>query len=140
MPEINPNLTISPEEFRFTTSRSGGPGGQNVNKVETRVTLWFDVEASNSLTGEQKQIIRQKLATRINKEGLLWVTSSRHRTQFANREAALEKFSELLQTALLPQPTRKHTRISFAIRAKRLENKRHRSVKKKLRSSPVGWE
>ncbi len=137
---IDTNLQLTDDSVWFTASRSGGPGGQNVNKVETRMTLWFDVNAATALSEEQRLLIRERLATRINKQGLLWVTSSRHRTQLANREAALEKFVELLRQALQPEPQRKTKRISATAKAKRLAEKRHKSQTKKLRSDPVEWE
>src|SRR3954454_22965189 len=94
---IDDNLSIPEEEVTFTTSRSGGPGGQNVNKLETRVTLRFDLAGSTVLSEEQKARLRERLATRITKDGVLHVTSQRHRTQGANREAAVERFAELLR-------------------------------------------
>ncbi len=131
--EIDQSFQIPHEELRFTTSRSGGPGGQNVNKVETRVTLWYDIANSSAFSPDQKAMIQTRLASRINKEGLLWVTSSRHRTQLANREAALARLFELLGEALQPTPERRPTRISRAARALRRENKKRRSQVKQLR-------
>jgi ribosome-associated protein len=100
MIEIAPGLAIPDAELAFAASRSGGPGGQNVNKVATKVTLTFDVAASPSLTDAQRDRIRARLATRISKDGVLQVVSQRHRTQGANRAAALERFVELLRHAL----------------------------------------
>src|SRR5262245_23694844 len=85
---------------RFEYSRSSGPGGQHVNKVETRVTLLFDLVATTDLTAEQKARVRERLAARINREGLLRVVSQRHRSREQNRQAALERFAELIEAAL----------------------------------------
>src|SRR5664280_3566590 len=96
---------------------SGGPGGQNVNKVATKVTLTFDVAASPSLTDAQRDRIRARLATRISKDGVLQVVSQRHRTQGANRAAALERFVELLRDALAEEaprvPTVSYTHLTL---------------------------
>ncbi|HRC87610.1 MAG TPA: alternative ribosome rescue aminoacyl-tRNA hydrolase ArfB, partial [Thermoanaerobaculia bacterium] len=100
MVEIASGLSVPESELLFETSRSGGPGGQNVNKVESRVTLLFDLGASTSLSAEQKARIRERLATRISRSGVLRVVSSRHRTQGANKKAVLERLAELLQDAL----------------------------------------
>ena len=100
MIEIDDSLAIPDEEVSFVTSRSGGPGGQNVNKLETRVTLRFDLAASPSLTDEQKSRLRERLATRITRAGILHVTSQKHRTQAENREAAVARFAELLREGL----------------------------------------
>ena len=91
---VGPEVTVKADEVRYRTSRSSGPGGQNVNKVETRVTLLFDLEATRSLSDEQKRRVRRRLATRVTKDGVLRVVSQRHRTQAANRRAAEEKFVE----------------------------------------------
>jgi ribosome-associated protein len=132
---------IVPEnELSFTYSRSGGPGGQNVNKVETRVTLWFDVNGSASLNDEQKQLIHERLSTRINKNGSLWVVSKQHRTQLANRMAAVQRFSELLQQALQPTPKRHPRRMPRSSREARLQQKRRRSEIKQARQQPFSWE
>jgi ribosome-associated protein len=137
---ITEDLAIPDEEVSFVTSRSGGPGGQNVNKLETRVTLRFDLAGSPSLPEEQKARLRERLATRITKDGVLQVTSQRHRTQAANREAAVERFAELLRENLREEPPRKKTRPSRAAKARRLEEKRRQSQRKRERSGPVRWE
>ena len=134
---IADDLSIPDEEVSFVTSRSGGPGGQNVNKLETRVTLRFDLVGSPSLSEEQKARLRERLATRITKDGVLHVTSQRHRTQAANREAAVERFAELVRDNLREEPPRKRTRPSRAARARRLEEKRRRSHRKRERTAPI---
>jgi len=137
---ITPDLSIPDEELAFVTSRSGGPGGQNVNKLETRVTLRFDLAGSPSLSEEQKERLRQRLATRITKEGILHVTAQRHRTQAANREAAVERFAELLRDGLREEAPRKKTKPSQAAKARRLEAKRRRGERKRERAAPIPGE
>jgi len=123
---IMDGLGIPVEEIAFTASRSRGPGGQNVNKVETRVTLHFDVLGSPSLTADQKERLLTRLKTRINKDGVLRVSSQQARTQAANREAALARFVELVRHALTPRRPRKRTGIPAASRERRLEAKKRR--------------
>jgi len=137
---ITPGLTIPDEEVSFTTSRSGGPGGQNVNKLETRVTLRFDVGASAVLSEEQKTRLRERLATRITKNGELHVTSQRHRSQVANKDAAVERFAELMGEALQEGVPRRKTRPSRAAKARRLDEKRRRSGRKRDRTAPIPHE
>lgn len=125
--------TIVATELRFGYSRSSGPGGQNVNRVETRVTLRFDVRESTRLSEDEKRRIGRRLATRINKDGVLRVVSQRHRTREANRRAATERFEELLTTALERRPPRRKTRTPPAARRRRLESKRRRGELKRTR-------
>ncbi len=137
---INDALSIPDAEFRFVYSRGGGPGGQNVNKVETRVTLLFDVDSSPSLTETQKRRLHEKLATRINREGVMRVVSQRHRTQFANERAARERFGELLADALEEDALRVKTRVPRKARRRRMDDKRHRSRLKQTRKPPSSSE
>jgi ribosome-associated protein len=133
-------LSIPEKELIFTASRSGGPGGQNVNKVSSRITLWFDVLNSPSLREEDKQRILQKLPTRINKAGWLWVSAQQSRSQADNRESARRRLVELLQQALIKPPSRKKTRVPRSVREQRIvEKKRHGQLKAK-RSPRILWD
>src|SRR5262249_59496519 len=97
MIHITDELLIPEDEIRFTASRSGGPGGQNVNKVSSKVTLAFDVRNSTTLSDEQKRKISGRLATRMNKDGILQVASQKTRSQELNRADVLARFSDLLR-------------------------------------------
>jgi len=134
--EINERVTVNADELVFTFARSGGPGGQNVNKVNTRVTLLFDVVNSPSLSEAQKERIGRMLGTRINREGILRIVSARHRTQAANRTAAVERFCELLAETLRPRTPRVPTRVPRAVKRKRRADKAHRGRVKDLRRPP----
>lgn len=131
--DILPGIAIPESELRFVASRSGGPGGQNVNKVSSRITLLFDPGASTALDDAQKEKIARRLATRINAEGILQVSSQKHREQGMNRGAALERFVELLRDALTDAPPRKRTRIPRVAKQRRLEQKRKRGEVKSTR-------
>ncbi|OFW57434.1 MAG: hypothetical protein A2133_06590 [Actinobacteria bacterium RBG_16_64_13] len=134
MVSVIPGLDIPEEEYAFVTSRSSGPGGQNVNKVSTRVTLLFSVRDSPLLSAEQRELIHRRLSGRINREGTLRVVSQRHRTQLANREAAVERFVNLLREALTEEPERIPVRVPEYVDRKRLEDKRRRSDLKRQRA------
>ena len=134
MIEITNSIYIPEDRLVFKASRSGGPGGQNVNKVNTRVTLFFDVGNCDNLSDAQKRRIRTRLRTRVDKNGVLRVVSQKHRTQKANRETAIERMQGLLADALKTRPVRKKTRISNAANQRRLEEKRRRSMLKRLRA------
>jgi len=120
-------------EFIITASRSSGPGGQNVNKVSTRIELRFNVLQSTLLTTEEKEIIQNKLASRINSEGEIILVNQTDRSQLNNKEKAIEKFYVLLSKALTPVKKRKPTKPTPAAKEKRLEEKRIRSEKKERR-------
>ncbi len=140
MIEITHQLSIPDDELRFTASLSGGPGGQNVNKVSSRVTLWFNVVNSPTLSPEQKELILSRLATRIGKNGVLRVISQQTRSQVENKELAMERFVELLRDALKQVPIRKKTRVSKAAKLRRLEEKKQRAIQKQERSKRVPVE
>ena len=134
MVRLTDKIEIPDAELAFTTSRSSGPGGQNVNKVDTRVTLLFDLAASPSLSPEQKELVRARLAGRINKVGVLRVVSQRHRTQSANRDAVVARFAELLRDALVEERERRPPSPPAALNERRLEEKRHRKRVKRERT------
>jgi len=133
------DIVINREDIVYRFSRSSGPGGQNVNKLNTRVTLLFNVSASRGLTDEQKNRILSRLSKRISGEGFLTVVSQRHRTQHANRLAAQKRLTELLASALKEQPVRKATAVPYGAHQKRLHHKRHRGEIKQLRK-PVSFD
>ncbi len=134
MVEITDNISIRDDELIFKASRSAGPGGQNVNKVNTRITLFFDVANCKSFSDIQKRRILSRLATRADKNGLLRVVSQRFRTQNANRRAAVERLQQLLADALKTRAVRKKTRIPYAAKQRRLEQKKRRSLLKRQRA------
>jgi ribosome-associated protein len=123
-------------EIVFSATRSSGPGGQNVNKVNTRVELRFSVLNSNVFSEEEKVRISMKLKNRINSEGELILTAQTGRTQFDNRKKALEKFYGLIEKALTIQKKRLKSEPTLASRLKRLESKKNLAIKKQMRKPP----
>lgn len=117
------HVDLTPE-ITFQTSRSGGKGGQNVNKVETAVTGYFDISATQLLNDEQKAVINEKLSNRINSEGILLVKSQTHRTQLENKDEVVRKMNELVTKALEKRKKRVATKMSKAAKEKRLESKK----------------
>lgn len=124
-------MLISEVEYKF--SRSGGPGGQSVNKVSTQVELLFDVNSSAFLSEAEKSTILEKLKNRITNDGILALKCNDTRSQFNNRELVLQRFLKLLEEALKPVKERKPTKKSKASIEKRLKNKKIQSEKKKDR-------
>jgi ribosome-associated protein len=120
-------------EIIFSATRGGGPGGQNVNKVSTKVELRFPVETSQLLTDEEKTLVREKLANKINSEGHLILTAQAERSQLLNKQAAVKKFYHLLQTALRKEKPRKETKPTAASVRERLQTKRKAAAKKATR-------
>jgi len=126
------------DEIRFRTARSGGKGGQNVNKVETMVEGLFDIRGSRLLDETEKITLEEKLKSRINKEGFLHVRSQAARTQLGNKERVIEKINTLIRTALEPEVPRKPTKPPPAVKQKRLREKKLLSEKKENRRKD--WE
>ncbi len=133
---INDECSIPRRELRLETGPSSGPGGQHVNKTETRVTLIFDLPASAALSDSQRSTLLSQLASRLTKGGELRLSSQSSRSQKTNREDVVERFAKLLREALTPKPERKPTRIPPRARRQRQADKRKLADKKKGRQRP----
>lgn len=130
---ITASLAIPLRELEFRFSRSGGPGGQNVNKVNSKVTLFFNVSLSPSLNNSQKSLVLHRLASRISQQGVLQLSASEHRTQKANKDAVLLRFANLIKQALVVQKPRKKTKPSRGSKERRIASKKKRAVVKQHR-------
>ena len=123
-------------ELNFSASRSSGPGGQNVNKVNTKVTLKFDVARSEVLSENEKDLISKKLASHVTKDGILLLTAQDKRSQLENKEAVVRKLEKLLAKAFAKRKVRKPSKPSKGAIQNRITEKKQRSEKKKWRQKP----
>lgn len=130
---VNNNLTIPSWELTFSFSPSGGPGGQHANKAATRVTLFYDIANSPSLTEAQRKRLLKRLNSRLDQDGILQLNAQDTRSQHRNREIVLERFEELLREALKPRKRRRKTRPSRAANERRLREKKTRGRLKRDR-------
>lgn len=127
------NITGLIGELTFKFSRSGGAGGQHVNKVSSKVTLQWDVASSAVFSAEEKAVVAEKLSNRINKEGILQLESDVDRSQARNKEIAIDRFLRLIKDALAPTKPRKKTKIPYSSVLKRLDRKKQQSQLKASR-------
>lgn len=130
-------ISIPHSEYTIRAVRSGGAGGQHVNKVSSRVELYWDFRNSEALTAEQKIRIAEKLQSRISDDGKLRVTEDSSRSQHGNREAVVKKLHKLISTALKVNKKRVPTKVSAAAKKKRVDSKKKRSEVKSQRKKPI---
>ena len=131
--EVRPGLVLPASDLRLDFARSGGPGGQNVNKVESKVILFFDLRGSTALDEGQKARVQEALGTRLNRDGALVLHVSTHRERRRNEEEAYERLAKLLRAALAPVKNRRATRPTRGSQRRRLEQKKRRSQIKRMR-------
>lgn len=124
------------QELNFKFTRSGGAGGQHVNKVSTKVVLQFDVEKSTALDADEKVILQEKLQNKISKTGLLTLSADTSRSQHKNKEIVIKRFLELIKVALKPKKKRKKTKKPHSANLKRLEKKKKKAGIKERRQKP----
>jgi ribosome-associated protein len=128
--------TIIFNELQFKATRSSGPGGQNVNKVASKIELYFNIENSEGLTSEEKELINKKLEKRISKDGILILTCQENRSQHKNKEIVTKQLFDLLTTSLIKPKKRKATKPTKSSILKKAKNKQNHSLKKQLRKKP----
>jgi ribosome-associated protein len=132
----NIDLSLIGPELEFTTSRSSGPGGQNVNKVNSKVTIKWDVAASYAITQDEKDTLLQKLANKLTTGNVLIVTSQDKRSQLENKEAAVAKLERIIAKAFEQKKKRKATKPTKSSVNNRIEGKKQKSEKKQWRQKP----
>lgn len=134
---IKNGIIIPDNELEITTSRAGGPGGQHVNKTDTRITVRWNIKASSALTDDQKDYILEKLQSRVTDDGDLLVHNSESRSQGQNKKNALNNLAAIVRNALHVAKKRIATKIPKALKEARLQSKARRSDTKKMRSKPI---
>lgn len=137
---MDSKIQISENELEFQTSRSSGPGGQNVNKLNTKVAVVVNIANCSFLNPEQKALIFKKLSSRLTKDGRLIVESQRFRTQRANRDFAIEKLTDLIENALKQPKKRKPTKPTYSASQKRLKSKKKHSDLKRSREKNFSFD
>jgi ribosome-associated protein len=130
-PSITSNDIFS--ELLFSASRSSGPGGQNVNKVSTKITVQWDIVNSKSINEEQRDLLLRKFHTRLTNDGVLQLAAQEHRSQLQNKEEVIRKLDQLLEQAFKQKKIRKPSKPSKAAQRKRVDNKKKHAEKKSLR-------
>ncbi|HLT34338.1 MAG TPA: alternative ribosome rescue aminoacyl-tRNA hydrolase ArfB [Aquaticitalea sp.] len=130
------NKDILQSELQFKAVRSSGAGGQNVNKVSSKVELTFDLEASSGLSDDEKQLLKKTIGNRLTKENVLLLQCDETRSQHKNKDIVIQRFLEVINAGLIVPKKRKATRIPKAVIKKRLKNKSIRSEKKANRKPP----
>lgn len=134
---IKNNIIIPDIELEITTSRAGGPGGQHVNKTDSRITVRWNIKTTTVLTDGQKERILEKLSSRITEDGDLIIHNSESRSQGQNKKNALNNLAAIVRNGLHVDKKRIPTKIPKALKEARLQSKAHRSSTKKMRSKPI---
>lgn len=137
---IQDNIVIPDSELEITTSRAGGPGGQHVNKTDSRITIRWNVHNTNALNPEQKTLVLQNLQSRLTNDGDLIVHNSESRSQGTNKEIALANLAEIIRKALRVPKKRMATRVSRSVKEARLQSKNRHSTMKKARSKKIQFD